>query len=321
MTNPTVSIVIVCMNNLKNLYPCLESIKKYTTVNYETLVTAYLFTPENLKKVKEDFPWVTFIESNEIRGFSENNNLALRQARGRYCFVLNDDTYMEEPVIDRLVETIEQLPEDVAVVSPRSVFPDGTLQSCGRPEPSFSGHVLGMLDIFKLRGKEQDGKSKYHNQPGIFETATVVGAFFLIKTDIFREVGYFNETYFFCPEDVELGIVLRKRGYKLYVNSDITIVHIEGGTNKVSKVRIATNPAGAQGSFLMWGTTPFRRFLMKTIGRPVAYLKHLYWRTKIKEPWDKAYIMSRAKKNVFDTYGSKATPKEIFIKYYNTIKK
>jgi len=90
-TNPTVSIVIVCMNNLKNLYPCLESIKKYTTVSYETLVTAYLFTPENLKKAKEDFPWVTFIESNEIRGFSENNNLALRQAKGRYCFVLNDE--------------------------------------------------------------------------------------------------------------------------------------------------------------------------------------------------------------------------------------
>ena len=29
-----VSIVIVCMNNLKNLHPCLESIKKYTTVSY-----------------------------------------------------------------------------------------------------------------------------------------------------------------------------------------------------------------------------------------------------------------------------------------------
>lgn len=60
-----VAIVIVCMNNLKNLYPCLESIRKYTSVTYETLVVAYLFTPDNLRKAKEDFPWVTFIESNE----------------------------------------------------------------------------------------------------------------------------------------------------------------------------------------------------------------------------------------------------------------
>lgn len=57
-------------------------------MSYETLVVAYLFSKENLEKVKHDFPWVTFIESNEIRGFSENNNLALRQAKGKFCFVL-----------------------------------------------------------------------------------------------------------------------------------------------------------------------------------------------------------------------------------------
>lgn len=32
MANIDVSIVIVCMNNLKNLYPCLNSIKQYTEV-------------------------------------------------------------------------------------------------------------------------------------------------------------------------------------------------------------------------------------------------------------------------------------------------
>lgn len=48
-----------------------------------------------------------FVESNEIRGFSENNNLALRQAKGKYCFVQNDDTELKMPCIDKLVETIE----------------------------------------------------------------------------------------------------------------------------------------------------------------------------------------------------------------------
>lgn len=83
---PVVSIVIVCMNNLKSWYPCLESIRKYTHFSYECFVVAYLFPKENLEKVRNDFPWVKFIESNEICGFSENNNLALRQARGKYCY-------------------------------------------------------------------------------------------------------------------------------------------------------------------------------------------------------------------------------------------
>ena len=203
--NIDVSIVIVCMNNLKNLYPCLESIKKYTTVSYETLVVAYLFSKENLEKVKKDFPWVTFIESNEIRGFSENNNLALRQAKGKYCFVLNDDTFMDIPVIDRLVDSIEKQPSDVAIMSPKGLFPDGSLQSCGRPIHSFWTYIAGMLRLYN----EQNSKSKLINQQGVFETGTVVGAYFLIKTSIFKEIGFFNEKYFFCPEDIEVGDEVR----------------------------------------------------------------------------------------------------------------
>ena len=69
-----VSIVIVCMDNLTNLRPCLNSIKKYTNVSYEVFVVAYLFKSENLIKVMNEYEWVNFVESNEIRGFSENNN-------------------------------------------------------------------------------------------------------------------------------------------------------------------------------------------------------------------------------------------------------
>ena len=88
-----VSIIIVCMNRPDNLYPCLESIRRTTRrVTYEVLVVAYLYDSDCLAKAREDFPWVTFLESNEIRGFSENNNLALKQASGRFCFILNDDT-------------------------------------------------------------------------------------------------------------------------------------------------------------------------------------------------------------------------------------
>ena len=177
--NIDVSIVIVCMNNLKNLYPCLESIKKYTTVSYETLVVAYLFSKENLEKVKKDFPWVTFIESNEIRGFSENNNLALRQAKGKYCFVLNDDTFMDIPVIDRLVDSIEKQPSDVAIMSPKGLFPDGSLQSCGRPIHSFWTYIAGMLRLYN----EQNSKSK------LIKISLLASILFPIKT---QEYGLLN---------------------------------------------------------------------------------------------------------------------------------
>ena len=88
MEAPLVSIVIVCMNRLDNLYPCLEGVRAHTGVPYECFVVAYRFSPENLAKAQADFPWVNWVVSDEVRGFSENNNLALRQARGKYCFIL-----------------------------------------------------------------------------------------------------------------------------------------------------------------------------------------------------------------------------------------
>ena len=118
MEAPLVSIVIVCMNRMDNLYPCLEGVRAHTSVPYECFVVAYRFSPENLAKAQADFPWVSWVRSDEVRGFSENNNLALRQARGRYCFVLNDDTEIREDVIGALVKDFGQLPPDAAIVMP-----------------------------------------------------------------------------------------------------------------------------------------------------------------------------------------------------------
>lgn len=307
-----VSIVIVCMNNLNNLYPCLNSIRKYTTVSYETLVVAYLFTKENLEKVKQDFPWVTFIESNEIRGFSENNNLALRQAKGKYCFILNDDTYMDMPVIDVLIKTIEDLPADVACVSPKSLFPNGDFQSCGRPPYTFTTVVLSMLNLYNRRR----AKSKYTKNKGVFETTTVTGAFFLIKTDLFKEIGFFNEDYFFCPEDIEVGMKLRKIGFRCFVNSDIYIYHIDGGTYKVSRIRTATMPAAEQGTLILLGTNSIKKWTLILLMRVIHYLKYVYWRFKIHAKWDKAYIMAMSHKNTFESIGKNISTKDIFKKYY-----
>jgi hypothetical protein len=52
------------------------------STTYEIWVVAYLFSPENLAKLRAAYPEANIVESNEIRGFSENNNLALRQANG-----------------------------------------------------------------------------------------------------------------------------------------------------------------------------------------------------------------------------------------------
>ncbi len=318
--NIDVSIVIVCMNNLKNLYPCLESIRKYTNTSYECLVVAYLFTKNNIKQVKENFPWVTFIESNEIRGFSENNNLALRQAKGKYCFVLNDDTEMKMPVIDKLLATIKKLPNDVAVVSPRSVFGDGSFQSNGRTVHTTWKYILTLLHLYD----EKKELWKIRDKRGLFETGDIVGAFFLIKTDLFRKVGFFDERFFFCPEDIALGYELRKLGYRHFVNADIEIIHYEGmsGGQSVSWIKIATAPAGTRGSLIFFShNNKLLYALLSLIKVCSLFPKFVYLTIKSMFLADdiKTKIVLQSCKNSMIACITTMTPKQLFTHYYDQI--
>ena len=304
------------MNNLKNLYPCLESIKKYTTVSYETLVVAYLFSKENLEKVKKDFPWVTFIESNEIRGFSENNNLALREAKGRYCFVVNDDTYWSEHLIDELVHGLYELPRHIAVLSPNILKPNGDIQYCGRPKYTlydFFLKAIGLDNKYRIN-------SPYINQQGLFKSYNLMGACFLIRTDIFRNVGWFDEKYFFCPEDIALSTKLNNSGYECYVNADYRITHIGGGTRSLSKASLATKPAQTRGLILFYGeNSKLNGILAKLIAIAFHGIRFLILSALCVVGFRKFELSRDAHKNGLFAAFSDSTPKQLFMKYYESI--
>lgn len=310
-SNIDVSIIIVCMNNLKNLYPCLNSIKKYTKVKYETLVVAYLFSNENFIKAKQDFPWVKFIESNEIRGFSENNNLALKQAIGKYCFIVNDDTYIQMPVIDMLINSLEKTP-NCAIISPTIHLPNGTLQMCGRTKITAWHWFLTTLRLFN----EQKVISPYTNGKSIFQTYNILGAAFLIPTQLFKELGWFDERYFFCPEDIALSTKANKLGYKIYVDADVDLIHVYGGT--WSNTITATQPAALRGELIFHSNgNTFKyiclgiwAFLINFIGVICTAIRYILKHNKK----DKLRYIYKWH-NMHAIFTNKS-PKEIFIRYY-----
>lgn len=318
MENIDVSIVIVCMNNLKNLYPCLNSIKKYTNVSYETFVVAYLFSKENLQKVKQDFPWVTFIESNEIRGFAENNNLALKRAKGKYCFVVNDDTEMHMPVIDKLIEDFYGLSEKVAIISPKIVTPVGAISACGKRPVPFWLYVFGVFRLGNNIGK------KFVNGVGLFKSYNIIGAAFIIKTAIFKRIGWFDETYFFCPEDVVVSETLNEMGYECWVDANIEITHYEGMSSKsTSLTQTATKPAALMGEIIHYTQDhKFKEIYVRPILGGIAFLQmifHVLCFSLKKENYHK--ILALGYYNSFIASFSRKSPKDIFIKYYSSIKK
>ncbi len=315
MEQADVSIVIVCMNNYGQLKDCLDSIKQYThDVSYEVLLVAYFFSEDNLDKLRSEYPWVKVIISNEIRGFSANNNLALRQAQGRYCFLLNDDTYMTMPVIDMLVKKADS-DEKVAVLTPQILLPSGKIQYKGMTPINWK-RWLSVL--FKLRKDNEDPKGEWVRENGFFQTYNILGAAFLIKTDIFRMVGFLDERYFYGPEDRALSTLLNQKGYKCFVDSDIKLYHLGGGTaGAKSKTACATRPANRKGWVIYLDeSNMFLHYFLCLM----VWINSAIWATGWLIKWvmgDKyAMISFKANINVCKTIFNNQGTTEVFKRFY-----
>lgn len=304
---PQVSVIIVCMNRPDNLYPCLDSIRDHTGVPCETIVVAYRFSADNLAAARTAYPWVRFIESDEIRGFSENNNLALREAAGEFCFVLNDDTEFDGPVIDRLAADLQSLP-DAAIVTPRLVNPDGSLQLCGRPEYPPFRYALQQWHLYREPVDDTVGKTPVTGD--VFRTSNISGAAFLIRRSLFEEWGFFDERYFFTPEDIALSVLARSKGYGVYVDRGVAVTHKWRTT--ASRISTAVRPASIRGSLIFFaGGSALRYFLL---GLSV-------WTAETAKLVKASFGRDRVK---IDTYRHNAaavftrkTPKELFMKYHD----
>ena len=310
-----VSVVIVCMDRPDLLYPCLEGLYAHTQAELEVWVVAYLFSAENLARLQADWPAVKVVESRELRGFSENNNLALRQVTGDYCFIVNDDTLMSMPVIDRLLADFDRLPADAAVVSPKIVFPDGRVQTCGRAPWTawrYVKHYLHKVD--------ETVSTPWSMQDGLFRTWTVNGACFLVKTEVFRAAGWFDETYTFTPEDIAIGHRINDMGYTVWADADVEITHLAGGT--VSCLEAAIKPTRVRGALQFYsGGNPLKYFLLGSFVWCVEALRRLkYLFADKSDPASRASIMDSTARNVMRSIFTKRTSKEIFTHLYHEIK-
>jgi len=297
------SISIIAYNRIDNIAKCITSIQEHTTgVSYEVIIVAYRFGPENLSTLRSMFPTARIIESNEIRGFAENQNLALRSATGRYCLILNDDTFVIDNMIATLIKTLDALP-GAGLVSPLLLNPDLTVQQSGRGRY----RLLNWFLPDKRGGS--DPRATATGIEGVFRTAAVSGSCFMARRGTLADVGFFCEDYFFCPEDYALSIEAERKGYGIYLNKGARIVHQHGAASV--PIYDIIWPVALQGGFLFVGRHYNRAVEM--IIRSLTFMKNLAMclvllsrRRKDKEIWLKAC------KNAMRYGFSSLPPKELF---------
>jgi hypothetical protein len=229
--------------------------------------------------------------------------------------VLNDDTEIREDVIGALVADLRQLPPDAAIVSPRLLNADGSLQLCGRPPYPARYYVLQQWHLHQEPIDDTVGRTPLFGE--VFRTSNITGAAFLIRTEIFRELGWFDETYFFTPEDIALSTLARKRGYGVYVDRAVSLTHKWRTT--ATRISPAIRPAAVRGSLIFFSGGSRVKYALLAL--PV-WLAEFSKRTKAalklrRDPSEVNRIAWETFRNITRNIFTCRTPKEIFIRYFH----
>lgn len=225
------SIIIVNYNVKYYLEQCLRSIEKARDgIDAEIIVVDNHSRDSSLEYLKARFKNVIYIESNHNLGFAGANNIALRQAKGKYVLLLNPDTILGE---NTLVNTVAFMKShsDAGALGVKMLHSDGKYAKesmRGIPTPATSLYkMIGLCTRYPhhakfghyYMGNPDNGKPQ--------KIEIVSGAFCMLRHDALNKIGLLDEAFFMYGEDIDLSFRLYKAGYQNYYLPS-AIVHYKG---------------------------------------------------------------------------------------------
>jgi GT2 family glycosyltransferase len=220
---PLVSIITLNYNRAEITAAFLESSKNLLYPHYEILVCdmASSVNPATVFDVTA-YPNTRLLLSKKNLGFASGNNWGMRQAKGDYIFIVNNDTELTPGIIELLLEPFFRN-ESIGVVCPKiKYFNDKRIiQYAGfRPMNPYTGRTFAIGDL------EQDNGQ--YDVSGI--TGGAHGCAMMIKKEVIEKTGMFPEKFFLYYEEWDWSARIQKAGYKIWYQSEAVIYHKESMT-------------------------------------------------------------------------------------------
>lgn len=216
---PLVSIILVNYNVAKVTAECIESLQQISYPHFEIIVVDNASTKEDPSWLGKKYPFIRYIQSEKNLGFAGGNNLGIKNSKGEYILLLNNDTEVDPGFLEPLVDKFSEHP-DIGAVSPK-------IRYFSRPNViQYAG--LTSLQNFMVRNKAI-GYSEVDN--GQYdkdrETSYAHGAAMLVSRNVIEKVGLMADIFFLYYEELDWGYRIWQSGFKIYYVHNSVVWHKE----------------------------------------------------------------------------------------------
>ena len=244
------SIIILNYNVRYFLELCVISVQKaIQNIDAEIIVIDNNSSDDSCKMMKNRFPEIKLIENKSNLGFPKGNNIGVNAAQGEYICILNPDTVVAEDTFEKIIKSFSpthnsqllasnfQLPtsnlqpptSNLGIIGCKLIDGTGNFlpeSKRGLPTPFVAfTKIFGLYKISNYFGKYY-AQHLSENQSG--KVDVLVGAFMVMKRELYQEIGGFDENCFMYSDDIDLSYLVSKKGFSNYYFHETSVIHYKG---------------------------------------------------------------------------------------------
>ena len=226
------SVIILNYNVSHFLELCVLSVQKaIQNLDAEIIVVDNNSSDDSCAMMKRRFPDVKLIENRVNYGFPKGNNIAVAQAQGEYICILNPDTVVAEDTFEKVL-AFAKSKADLGIVGCKLIDGTGNFlpeSKRGIPTPwvAFT-KIFGLYNWFPQSGLFNKYYAQYLKENQTGKVAILVGAFMVMKRDLYNELGGFDENCFMYSDDIDLSYMALQKGKSNYYFHETTVIHYKG---------------------------------------------------------------------------------------------
>jgi len=246
---PFISIITLNYNQTEATCAFLESTRSLRYPHYEILVCDMASQSDPSDRILQgNYPNTRLLKSKKNLGFAGGNNWGMRQAKGEFLFIVNNDTEVTPDILQHLITPFYNHPE-IGVTCPKIKYfsNPNIIQYAGfNPMNLYTGRTtsIGLMEV--------DTGQYNTSRP----TSAAHGCAMMVKREILEKVGMFAEKFFLYYEEWDWSARITRAKYKIWYTADAEIYHKESLTvgksnpikvyyhtrNRILYMRRNTNP-------------------------------------------------------------------------------
>jgi N-acetylglucosaminyl-diphospho-decaprenol L-rhamnosyltransferase len=269
---PDLSIVLVCWNNKDYLEPCLRSLyDSGLRSTFDVVAVDNGSTDGSQEMLRQKFPEIKIIQNDHNVGLGKASNQGIEATQGRYVLLLNNDTIVNGPSFDAMVEFMDNHPE-VGAVGGRLLNPDGSFQAAGNRFPSLTEEFLIAT---RLGALVWPGYPDRGYADKVERVDWIGSACLLLRRAVLDQVGLLDESFFIYGDEADLQYRFRQAGWPVYYLPNVTTIHYGGR----SMTRWGRRKMVYRGKMLFFRKNygPYRTVALRAMLGSLTLAKMLIW--------------------------------------------